>query len=144
MLFSHDGIHDSQTHLASPLFFYEQLRREIALSARTTKPISLIKIRFNSRQSDRVQARDILYFSSELSQLAREEDCIGRLGVNEVVIIVRDGQMHGKLFVERLLDSKSLTVNETLVIQISMVTAYENEDSLTLLARLDSEVTRSN
>lgn len=144
MLFSHDGIHDSQTHLASPQFFYEQLRRELALSSRTTKPISLIKIKFNSTHSDRVDARDILYFSSELTQLARSEDCIGRLGINEVVIIVRDGNQHGKRFVDRLSQSKSLTVKETLQIHISTVTAFDDEDALSLLQRLDAEVTLSN
>jgi len=137
MLFSHDGIHDSQTHLASPSYFYEQLRREISLAIRTGKPIALIKILFENPESDQVRANDILHFSFELTQLTRQEDCIGRMGVNEVVIIVRDGCANAELFVNRLLEATSLTVNHTLRIQIATVFAHDNEDSLKLLDRLD-------
>ena len=137
MLFSHDGIHDSQTHLASPSYFYDQLRREISLATRTDKPIALIKILFDNPESDQVRAYDILHFSHELTQLTRQEDCIGRLGVNEVVIIVRDGCAHAELFMKRLLDSTSLTVNHTLQIRIARIFSRNNEDSLMLLDRLD-------
>jgi GGDEF domain-containing protein len=137
MLFSHDGIHDSQTHLASPSYFYEQLRREISLATRIGKPIALIRILFDNPESDQIRAEDILHFSFELTQLTRQEDCVGRLGVNEVVIIVRDGCINAELFVNRLLDATSLTVNHTLRIQIATVFAHDNEDSLKLLDRLD-------
>ena len=137
MLFSHDGIHDSQTHLASPTYFYDQLRREISLATRTDKPIALIKILFDNPDSDQVRAHDILHFSYELTQLTRQEDCIGRLGVNEVVIIVRDGRGNAELLMKRLLDSTSLTVKHTLQIRIATVYAQNNEDSLKLLDRLD-------
>ncbi len=137
MLFSHDGIHDSQTHLASPSYFYEQLRREISLATRTGKPIALIKILFENPQSEQVRAEDILHFSYQLAKLTRQEDCVGRLGVNEVVIIVRDGCINAELFVNRLLDATSLTVNHSLRIQIATVFAHDNEDSLKLLDRLD-------
>jgi GGDEF domain-containing protein len=137
MLFSHDGIHDSQTHLASPTYFYDQLRREISLATRTDKPIALIKILFNNPDSDQVRAHDILHFSYELTQLTRIEDCIGRLGVNEVVIIVRDGRGNAELLMKRLLDATTLTVKHTLQIRIAIVHAKSNEDSLKLLDRLD-------
>jgi GGDEF domain-containing protein len=137
MLFSHDGIHDSQTHLASPSYFYEQLRREISLSTRTHKPLALVKILFDNPESEQVRAHDILHFSYELSQLTREEECIGRLGVNEVVIIIRDGRSHAEQLVQRLLDSTSLTVDHSLHIKISKIYAEESEDSVHLLNRLD-------
>jgi GGDEF domain-containing protein len=137
MLFSHDGIHDSQTHLASPTYFYDQLRREISLATRTDKPIALIKILFENPNSGQVRAYDILHFSYELTQLTRQEDCVGRLGINEVVIIVRDGCGNADLFVKRLLDSTTLTVNHTLRIRIATIFAHNNEDSLKLLERLD-------
>jgi hypothetical protein len=113
------------------------LRREISLATRTGKPIALIKILFENPESDQVRANDILHFSFELTQLTRQEDCIGRLGVNEVVIIVRDGCANAELFVNRLLEATSLTVNHTLRIQIARVFAHDNEDSLKLLDRLD-------
>ena len=137
MLFSHDGIHDSQTHLASPSYFYEQLRREISLSGRTHKPLALVKILFDNPESEQVRAHDILHFSYELSQLTRQEECIGRLGVNEVVIIIRDGRSHAEQLVRRLLDSTSLTVDHSLHIKISKIYAEESEDSVHLLNRLD-------
>lgn len=137
MLFSHDGIHDSQTHLASPSFFYDQLRREISLATRVNKPIALVKIIFDNPESDQVRAFDILHFSYELTQLTRQEDCVGRLGINEVVIIVRDGCVNADLFVKRLLDSPTLTVNHSLRIRIATIFAHNNEDSLKLLERLD-------
>ena len=137
MLFSHDGIHDSQTHLASPSYFYEQLRREIAFAERTGKPLALIKVVFANPESDQVRAHDILHFSYELTQLTRSEDCIGRLGVNEVVIIVRDGEENAQLFLQRLLDSTSLTVDHSLQIRMAIVFCDTNEDALKLLERLD-------
>ena len=137
MLFSHDGIHDSQTHLSSPSYFYEQLRREISLAARTHKPLALVKILFNNPESEQVRAQDILHFSFELSQLTRSDECIGRLGVNEVVIIVRDGHSHAEQLVQRLLASTSLTVDKTLQIKVSQIFSEENEGSLQMLERLD-------
>jgi GGDEF domain-containing protein len=137
MLFSHDGIHDSQTHLASPSYFYEQLRREISLANRVNKPIALVKIIFDNRDSDQVRAYDILHFSHELTQLIRQEECIGRLGINEVVIIVRDGSTNAEPLVNRLLKATSLTVDHTLQIKIATVFGTKNENSLQFLERLD-------
>ncbi|MEY2951169.1 MAG: hypothetical protein RL622_246 [Actinomycetota bacterium] len=137
MLYSHDGIHDSQTHLASPSYFYEQLRREISYATRTGKPLALIKVVFVNPESEQVRAADILHFSYELSQLTRHEDCIGRLGINEVVIIVRDGEQHANLLLQRLIAATSLSVNHSLLISTSMVFGKSNEDALKLLDRLD-------
>ena len=137
MLFSHDGIHDSQTHLSSPSYFYEQLRREILLASRSQKPLALVKIRFTNPQSDQVRSHDVLHFAYELTQLTRQEECIGRLGINEVVIIVRDGVTNSELLVQRLLKATSLTVDHTLQIKVSIVLGAENETSLSLLGRLD-------
>jgi GGDEF domain-containing protein len=123
--------------LSSPSYFYEQLRREISLAARTHKPLALVKILFDNPESEQVRAQDILHFSFELSQLTRSEECIGRLGVNEVVIIVRDGHSHAEQLVQRLLASTSLTVDKSLQIKVSQIFAEENEGSLQMLERLD-------
>jgi len=137
MLFSHDGIHDSQTHLSSPSYFYEQLRREILIAARTNKPVALVKILFSNPESDQVRAHDVLHFAYELTQLTRQEECVGRLGINEVVIIVRDGKSHAEQLVQRLVTATSLTVDHTLQIKVSIIQGIGNETSLSLLARLD-------
>lgn len=139
MLFSHDGIHDSQTHLASAPYFYDQLRREIAFATRTGTPLALIKVVFDNPESEQVRAADILHFSFELTQLTRREDCIGRLGINEVVIIVRNGELHAELFLQRLIAAKSLSVNDSLQIKLSLIYGKADEDALKLLDRLDQE-----
>jgi GGDEF domain-containing protein len=137
MLFSHDGIHDSETHLSSPSYFYDQLQREISLANRSSKTIALIKILFQNPESDNIRTVDVLHFSHALKQIARQEDCIGRLGVNEFVIIVRDGSNDANLFISRLLDATSLTLNGTLLIRIASVFGGINESSIKLLSRLD-------
>jgi len=137
MLFSHDGIHDSQTHLSTPSYFYEQLRRELSLSTRTQNPCALIKVTFNNPASKNILASDILRFSHELSQLTRNEECIGRLGINEIVIIIRDAHKNASNFIERLFQASSLTVDKTLHIGIASVFAIESEDCLAILQRLD-------
>lgn len=140
-LFSHDGIHDSQTHLAAPSFFYEQLRREIALSMRSTIRFSVIKVVFDKSTAEGVNptigADDILRFSCELKNLTRTEDCIGRLGVNECLIIISDGTSAAERLISRLLSAQSLSLNHTLRISISMVTSRSGESGLNLLNRLD-------
>ena len=139
MLFSHDGIHASQTHLASPSYFYEQLRRECAFASRSGKPLALIKVVFTNPESEQVRAHDILHFSYELTQLTRREECIGRLGVNEVVIIVRDGDQNAQLLLQRLLEATSLSVNHSLHISMAIIFSHIDEDPLTLLERLDRQ-----
>jgi GGDEF domain-containing protein len=123
--------------LSSPSYFYEQLRREVLIAARTQKPLALVKVLFINPKSDQVRAHDVLHFAYELTQLTRQEECVGRLGINEVVIIVRDGAAHAELLVQRLLQATSLTVDHTLQIKLSIVLGVENETSLSLLGRLD-------
>ena len=140
-LYSHDGIHDSQTHLAAPPFFYEQLRREIALSVRTRISVSVIKIIFEKNISGgeipTVGAEDILRFSCELRTLTRSEDCIGRLGINECVILISGGEVLARPLLSRLHATHLLCVNQTLQISLSMVTSHPGETGLELLNRLD-------
>lgn len=140
-LYSHDGIHDSQTHLATPPFFYEQLRREVALSIRSQISFSAIKIIFERNivagQAPNIGAEDILRFSCELRTLTRSEDCIGRLGINECVILISDGEIPAQRLISRLQTTPSLCVNQTLHISLSMVTSHLGESGLELLNRLD-------
>ena len=140
-LFSHDGIRDSQTHLAAPALFYELLRRQVALSARSEKSFSAVKITFIRRElrekSESVGAEDILKFSCELRTLTRSEDCIGRLGINECVVLIADGELAAQQLVSRLHSASALSIKESLQISISMVTSLRGETGLELLNRLD-------
>ena len=141
--YSHDGIHDSQTHLAAPALFYEQLRREIARSTRTQILISAVKIIFEKYSHDsnspKIGAEDILRFSCQLRELTRTEDCVGRLGTNECVILISGGEIPAQQLMSRLHASQSLSVNHTLRISLAMVTATHGENGLELLNRLDLE-----
>jgi GGDEF domain-containing protein len=114
------------------------------LATRTQKPLALVKILFVNPQSDQVKAHDVLHFAHELTQLTRQEECVGRLGINEVVIIVRDGASHAEQLVQRLLKSTSLTVDHTLQIKVSIVVGMQHETSLSLLGRLDQAELISN
>jgi len=140
-LFSHDGIHDSQTHLAAPSFFYEQLRREVAIANRGKTNISLIKIVFERNNVDNlrlsVSAENILHFSSELRRFTRNSECIGRLGINECVVLMSEGEVAAKQMLSRLHLTPSLTVNDSLHISLSMVTSLPGENGLEILNRLD-------
>ncbi|TRZ58349.1 MAG: GGDEF domain-containing protein [Streptomycetaceae bacterium] len=140
-LFSHDGIHDSQTHLAAPSFFYEQLRREIAIAKRSKANLSLIKIVFERKNVDGVRngvnAEDILRFSFELRRLTRNSECIGRLGINECVILISEGEAAANKMLSRLHVASSLTVNDSLRISLSIITSLPDESGLEILNRLD-------
>ena len=140
-LFSHDGIRDSQTHLAAPSLFYELLRMQVALSSRSETSFSVVKITFTHRalheESQAVSAEEILKFTCELRILTRSEDCIGRLGVNECVALIADGELAARQLVSRLHSASSLSLKESLHISISMVTSLRGETGLELLNRLD-------
>jgi GGDEF domain-containing protein len=141
-LFSHDGIHDSQTHLAAPTYFYQQLNQEIALSDRTGEMFSLIRIIFNRSNwksestEQKIGAADILYFSVALKDLTRKQDCVARVGVNECVILIRASSVESLL--SRLLLSAKLTVENTLEVSCSTVEFTPGEKALTILNRLDA------
>ena len=44
MVFSHDGLRDSLTHLAAPPYFYESLRRELISAQRDRRKFSLLRL----------------------------------------------------------------------------------------------------
>lgn len=140
-LFSHDGIRDAQTHLAAPAFFYELLRRQVALASRSGLSFSAVKITFKRHDAGDgyypVNAEDILKFSYELRALTRSEDCIGRLGINECVVLICDGELAARQLISRLRSAPQLSINHDLHIDLSMVTSLRGETGLQLLNRLD-------
>ncbi len=143
-LFSHDGIHDSQTHLAAPSYFYQQLLQEIELSKRTGETFSLIRVIFKpTKPKDQVlevkiSAADILYFSEALKDVTRKQDCVARVGLNECVILIRAQLSNVESLLNRLLDAKNLTVDNSLKVSCSTVEYQVGEKALTILNRLDA------
>lgn len=85
-----------------------------------------------------VNAEDILKFSHELRALTRSEDCIGRLGINECVALIADGELAARQLISRLRSSPELSINQSLHLELSMVTSLRGETGLQLLNRLDA------
>lgn len=143
-LFSHDGIHDSQTHLAAPSYFYQQLAQEIELSKRTGETFSLIRVIFKPTKLKgqvlevKISAADILYFSEALKDVTRKQDCVARVGLNECVILIRAQLSNVESLFNRLLDTKNLTVDNSLRVSCSTVEYRVGEKALTILNRLDA------
>jgi hypothetical protein len=143
-LFSHDGIHDSQTHLAAPSYFYQQLAQEIELNKRTGETFSLIRVIFKPVKSKghvlegKVSAADILYFSEALKDITRKQDCVARVGLNECVILIRAELENVESLLSRLLNAKNLTVDNSLKVSCSTVQYQVGEKALTILNRLDT------
>ena len=143
-LFSHDGIHDSQTHLAAPTYFYELLEKEIANSDRTGDAFSLIRIIFRkavpaqSQVAQVVDAADILYFSEALKDLTRKQDCVARVGINECVILIRAHTSNVETLLTRLITAPHLTVENSLKVQAATVQYQVGERALSILNRLDT------
>ncbi len=142
-LFTHDGIHDSQTHLSAPSYFYELLKQEIATSRRTGVTFSLIRLTFNkinhsaSGVDSKIESVDVLKFSEALKDLTRKQDCVARLGINECVILVKESKSNVENLLTRLATSKELTVENTLQISATTVEFEDGEKALALLNRLD-------
>jgi len=144
-LFSHDGIHDSQTHLLAPTYFYKELEREIMLNGRSSENFSVIRVVFNRRlisddmKSENIRAEDILHFSQALQDLTRKADYVARLGINECVILIRSHRSSVEALITRLMNAPLLTVGNSLAISISSVEFRPGEKALGLLNRLDRE-----
>jgi GGDEF domain-containing protein len=143
-LFSHDGIHDSQTHLAAPSYFYQQLAHEIELSKRTGETFSLIRVIFKPAKPKgqdtevKISSADILYFSEALKDVTRKQDCVARVGLNECVILIRAQLSNVESLLNRLLDAKNLTVDNSLRVSCSTVEYQVGEKAITILNRLDA------
>ena len=84
--FSHDGIHDTFTNLASPNYFYEELNRLMARYERSKADFRIINISFvgvkNGHESE------ILEMAALLRSLVRGEDLAARLGTYEFGLLM--------------------------------------------------------
>ncbi|MSX13935.1 MAG: diguanylate cyclase, partial [Actinobacteria bacterium] len=134
-IYSHDGIKDSLTHLAAPPYFYENLRREIASSARTGKPISIIKFIIKSDGSRYEES--ILSFADLLMKSFRQEDLIARMGQLEFTLLIRENEELAAQLSRRFISSWALLGSKTITPSYAFVTYSNNEGALALLERLD-------
>jgi len=140
-LISHDGIHDAQTHLATPSFFYEQLKRETAISERSQQGFSAIRILFTGNIAEAEDHGNfdeaVINFAFELKSMVRSQDFIARMGVHECIVLISDNQEAALQLFARLLASPSLSINNALHLSMALVSSQLGESGLELLNRLD-------
>jgi GGDEF domain-containing protein len=129
---SHDGRHDSLTHLLAPPLYYEEMARELARFQRSAIELCVIRLEIPSTSS----VDEIMKFADELSNSARTEDLIARIGEFEFALLVRGDLKVVEKFIAR--------INFEIEISYACVAPKAGEATLELLNRLDQiELTRA-
>ena len=129
---SHDGRHDSLTNLLSPPLYYLEMARELARFQRSAIELCAIRLELPAASS----VDEIVAFADVLSNSARAEDLIARVGEFEFALLVRGDTKVVEKFIARI-DFK-------IEISYACVTPKAGEVTLELLNRLDKiELTRA-
>lgn len=140
MTFTHDGLHDSLTHLAAPPYFYENLRRDIATANRDKSPLSLIRFVLQERSENGGNQSKyeiaVINFAEILKSSIRSEDLCARLGLLEFTLILKSSVAIGISLAERILDGLELDGFEC---SYSILEVSPKESSLEILNRLDNQ-----
>ncbi len=140
MTFTHDGLHDSLTHLAAPPYFYENLRRDIASADREKSRLTLIKFVLQDLSgNDEGQSKyevAVVTFAEILKSSIRSQDLCARLGLLEFTLILKSSAAIGILLAERILDGVDLDGFEC---SYSILEVSPKESSLEILNRLDNQ-----
>jgi GGDEF domain-containing protein len=145
MSFSHNGIRDNLTNLAAPPYFYENLKRELAVRERSGTPLFLIRfLLFDSESGLAIREElksdvAILNFAEHLNSSLRREDLCARLGVAEFIAIFNGGRDQAEGLSERILVQWSYPHMHA---EFSILEAHKGESALESLARLDGEELR--
>lgn len=146
MVFSHDGLRDSLTHLAAPPLFYEELRRELSRAERSGQPFSLVRLVLQVGESNKSAYEvEILNFAETLTRLSRSEDLCARLGEREFVILLRGSESVAINLIERVTSKWIVAIKENLGeatypdIVSSHLMSRLGEGVLDLLNRLDRQ-----
>jgi GGDEF domain-containing protein len=141
MSFSHDGLHDSLTHLSAPPYFYESLRREISIATRSESVISLIRYVLESQL---IYDETLIAFADLITHSFRLEDYKARLGEREFVVLVQANEELSRQISHRLIARWALEGTPDIGIGFSIATYLSGEGALELMNRLDGcEITRA-
>ena len=129
---SHDGRHDSLTNLLAPPLYYEEMARELARFQRSA--IELCAIRLELPTTTTID--EIMAFADVLTNSARAEDLIARIGEFEFALLVRGDLSVVDKFIAR--------IDIAIEISYACVAPKVGEITLELLNRLDQiELTRA-
>ncbi len=131
--FSHDGIHDAFTNLASPNYFYEELNRLIARFERSQTEFRTINISFvgikNGHESE------ILEMAALLRSLLRGEDLAARLGVFEFGLLINGS--HYESLAQRIEENWNITVSNKIPLTFKIGEPVKGISTLDLLNKMD-------
>jgi GGDEF domain-containing protein len=131
--FSHDGIHDIFTNLASPNYFYEELNRLIARFERSQTEFRIINISFvgikNGHESE------ILEMAALLRSLLRGEDLAARLGVFEFGLLINGS--HYESLAQRIEENWNVTVSNKIPLTFKIGEPVKGLSTLDLLNKMD-------
>jgi GGDEF domain-containing protein len=160
MVFSHDGLRDSLTHLAAPPYFYESLRRELISAQRDRRKFSLLRLQLLPKNnpdlpsqlysdslpsdslpnvslpSDSLYESAIIDFAELIKISVRGEDICARLGRFEFTLIVRAQLDIARSIAQRIQASWRSDYLECLSATLSV---NNQESTLELLNRLDNQ-----
>ena len=131
---SHDGRHDSLTNLLAPPLYYQEMARELARFQRNA--IELCAIRLELPITTTLD--EIVAFADALTNSARAEDLIARIGEFEFALLVRGDLSVVEKFIARI------DIDIDIEISYACVAPKAGEVTLELLNRLDQiELTRA-
>ena len=129
---SHDGRHDSLTNLLAPPLYYQEMARELARYQRNAVELCAIRLELPTTST----VDEIVAFADALTNSARAEDLIARIGEFEFALLVRGDLTVVEKFIARIyIDFE---------ISYACVAPKAGEVTLELLNRLDQiELTRA-
>ena len=145
MSFSHDGLRDNLTDLAAPPYFYENLKRELAVRERSGTPLFLIRfllVNAETELSIREEFKSddaILNFAEHINASLRREDLCARLGIAEFIAIFKGEKVQAIGLSERILHHWSYP---QISARYAILEVSKGESALETLARLDVEELR--
>ena len=129
---SHDGRHDSLTNLLAPPLYYQEMARELARYQRNAVELCAIRLELPTTST----VDEIVAFADALTNSARAEDLIARIGEFEFALLVRGDLTVVEKFIAR--------IDIDFEISYACVAPKAGEVTLELLNRLDQiELTRA-
>lgn len=110
-MYSYDGLRDSLTNLASPAFFYEELRRAASRVERSEGQFSIIRlvlrVATDGKSADTAKTVkpddfEIIRFADVLIRMCRGEDLCARLGSAEFLVLLFAPESAAESYIHRV------------------------------------------
>lgn len=138
MNFEHDGLHDALTRLAAPPYFYESLRREIAITSRSGADLTAIRLILESDEP--LYDATIISFADLITNSFRFEDGKARLGQFEFAVLINGGEDLANQLSQRLVARWAIEGTPNSVISYASTKFIQGEAAISFINRLDDQV----